>query len=228
MQKNSFISVRVSKETKDQAEKTLNAFGYTLSSYINVMLKEVAQNGYPQLEVMRALAKEKKAQSLLTFEEIKTLVSSLAAQEEKVAKVYLFGSYSRGEATPKSDVDLHVISDQGMSLTELIDFENRLAKALGKKSMLLGEPRKGQKRNLPKRLRERRYLFMKDSPEKDLFLAQQILRRNKKPSKSWAIFRSNQTPGFVLAGASEATALFVSAAAISSACRFSRSAEILA
>lgn len=82
MQKNSFISVRVSKETEDQAEKTLNAFGYTLSSYINVMLKEVAQNGYPQLEVMRALAKEKKAQSLLTFEEIKTLVSSLAAQEK--------------------------------------------------------------------------------------------------------------------------------------------------
>lgn len=169
MQKNSFISVRVSKETKDQAEKTLNAFGYTLSSYINVMLKEVAQNGYPQLEVMRALAKEKKAQSLLTFEEIKTLVSSLAAQEEKVAKVYLFGSYSRGEATPKSDVDLHVISDQGMSLTELIDFENRLAKALGKKVDAVGGTEKGPKTEFAKTLEGKEIPLYERQPCKKSF-----------------------------------------------------------
>jgi antitoxin component of RelBE/YafQ-DinJ toxin-antitoxin module len=59
MQKDSFVSIRVSKETKNEATRILGNYGYTLSSYINVLLSELVKNGYPQLELIKALAKEK-------------------------------------------------------------------------------------------------------------------------------------------------------------------------
>ena len=42
---------------------------------------------------------------MLSIEEIKNIVCPLAKKYE-VDRVYLFGSYARGEATEKSDVDL--------------------------------------------------------------------------------------------------------------------------
>ena len=42
-----------------------------------------------------------------TIEEIKSIVEPIA-RKYGVARVYLFGSYARGEATEKSDVDLRV------------------------------------------------------------------------------------------------------------------------
>ncbi|MDD2402342.1 MAG: nucleotidyltransferase domain-containing protein [Clostridia bacterium] len=42
-----------------------------------------------------------------TIEEIKSIIKPIA-QKYGVARVYLFGSYARGEATENSDVDLRV------------------------------------------------------------------------------------------------------------------------
>lgn len=42
-----------------------------------------------------------------TIEEIKSIVKPIA-QKYGVARVYLFGSYARGDATENSDVDLRV------------------------------------------------------------------------------------------------------------------------
>jgi predicted nucleotidyltransferase len=65
--------------------------------------------------------------------------------QNKIVKVYLFGSYAKKEASAKSDVDLHIVSDGSMSLSELIDFQNRLKEALGKEvdavgSSIISEP----------------------------------------------------------------------------------------
>lgn len=137
MQKDSFVSIRVSKETKNEATRILGNYGYTLSSYINVLLSELVKNGYPQLELIKALAKEKN-KSLLTFDEIKELVLSLCKDNDHILSAYLFGSYSRGEATGESDIDVHIVSDGTMSLVDLIDFENRLSRLSGKKVDAVG------------------------------------------------------------------------------------------
>ena len=42
-----------------------------------------------------------------TIEEIKSIVAPIAAAHD-VDRIYLFGSYARGEATASSDIDLRV------------------------------------------------------------------------------------------------------------------------
>jgi predicted nucleotidyltransferase len=45
---------------------------------------------------------------MLTQDEIRTAVA-LTAPRYGISKVYLFGSYARGDATEKSDVDIRVV-----------------------------------------------------------------------------------------------------------------------
>jgi predicted nucleotidyltransferase len=138
MNKNSFVSVRIPKDVKDKAVALLDSFGYSLSAYINVLLKEMVDEGYPQLEAIKELRNQGPKSSVLSFEDIKAMVEAATTGEQHIVSVSLFGSYSRGEATKKSDIDLHVVSDGKMGLTELVAFENRLSKALGKKVDAVG------------------------------------------------------------------------------------------
>jgi predicted nucleotidyltransferase len=55
---------------------------------------------------------------VLTIGEIKRRVA-VPARQHGLKKVYLFGSYARGEATPKSDIDLCVDDSNIRSLFEL-------------------------------------------------------------------------------------------------------------
>jgi hypothetical protein len=50
-----------------------------------------------------------------------------------VRSLGLFGSYARGDAGKRSDVDLLVEFDEVPGLFEFIELENRLSKLLGKK-----------------------------------------------------------------------------------------------
>jgi predicted nucleotidyltransferase len=50
-----------------------------------------------------------------------------------VSRLSLFGSYSRGEATHSSDVDLLVEFESPKSLVQLISLQNELSKELGNK-----------------------------------------------------------------------------------------------
>ena len=61
-----------------------------------------------------------------TIEEIKSIVAPIAAIHN-VDRIYLFGSYARGEATSSSDIDLRV--DKGR-LRGLIALEDGLGKKL--------------------------------------------------------------------------------------------------
>jgi len=71
---------------------------------------------------------------VLTLEQIKEL-SKPIFDNDKSHVVYLFGSYSRGEATGKSDVDLLIDTDTtGMHFFGLIE---KLRVSLGKKIDLL-------------------------------------------------------------------------------------------
>ena len=50
-----------------------------------------------------------------------------------VLKSSLFGSFARGEAGPKSDVDLLVEFPDGKTMFDLIELEENLESALGRK-----------------------------------------------------------------------------------------------
>ena len=65
---------------------------------------------------------------IYTVDEIKQRVEPVAKKYD-IEKVYLFGSYARGDATEESDIDLRIDGDQKIrSLIDLsglfLDFEN--------------------------------------------------------------------------------------------------------
>lgn len=73
------------------------------------------------------------SESIYTIEEIKKIVTPIAASYG-VEKIYLFGSYARGEATEDSDIDLRVDKGRLKGLIELgalyVDLEESLGKQL--------------------------------------------------------------------------------------------------
>ena len=73
---------------------------------------------------------------IYTLEEIREIVIPIA-RRHGVAALYLFGSYARGEATAKSDIDLLIDGGQISSLYQLAAFRLDLEEALGKSVDLL-------------------------------------------------------------------------------------------
>ena len=69
---------------------------------------------------------------VLTIKQIKDRIKPVM-DKHGIHDVYLFGSYSRGEATPNSDVDLYCDSGDIGGMLDHIRFDEELEKALGKK-----------------------------------------------------------------------------------------------
>ena len=78
---------------------------------------------------------------MLTIPRIKAIVTPICARYG-VVKTYLFGSYARGEATEKSDVDLCVELGKIKSLWTLSAFRLDLVDALGKEVDIVSAPPK--------------------------------------------------------------------------------------
>lgn len=66
---------------------------------------------------------------IYTIDEIREKVKPIA-EKYGIEKVWLFGSYARGEATEESDVDLLVKYRMGMGF-QFLHFEDELQKSLG-------------------------------------------------------------------------------------------------
>lgn len=70
---------------------------------------------------------------IYTIDEIRSIVAPIAAAHE-VGRIYLFGSYARGDATANSDIDLRVDKGRLKGLLALgalyADLEDGLGKGL--------------------------------------------------------------------------------------------------
>lgn len=69
---------------------------------------------------------------ILTIKQIKERIKPIM-NKHNVKDVYLFGSYSRGEANRNSDVDIYCGEGDIRTLYDEVDFIDELEKALGKK-----------------------------------------------------------------------------------------------
>lgn len=72
-------------------------------------------------------------------EKVNDIINKLVTILKKhgVKKIEIFGSYARGEATPKSDLDVIVEFKERKSLLELVGIEQELEDELGIKVDLL-------------------------------------------------------------------------------------------
>ena len=73
---------------------------------------------------------------ILTIDEIRAKIRPIC-EKYRLKKVWLFGSYARGEATEDSDVDLHIKVPQGIGLFGIGGLYADLEEALGKKIDLI-------------------------------------------------------------------------------------------
>ena len=69
---------------------------------------------------------------ILTIKQIKERIKPVM-EKHGIKNVYLFGSYSRGEAKSTSDVDIYCEKGDVDNLYKAVDFDEELEKALGKK-----------------------------------------------------------------------------------------------
>ena len=78
---------------------------------------------------------------MITPTDISTAASRVLAQYD-VSEAYLFGSFARGEQTPDSDIDLHLICGNTMTFGALYELSHELEKELGRKVDIVTNPPK--------------------------------------------------------------------------------------
>lgn len=71
--------------------------------------------------------------------EISTVASLVLAQHD-VSEAFLFGSFTRGEQTPNSDIDLRLACGNTMTFGALYELSHELEKELGRKVDIVTNP----------------------------------------------------------------------------------------
>lgn len=112
------VSARIDTDTKQQADAILRTLGLSPSAAIAALYAQIVLNkGLPF-----AVQVPQSARDTLTLGRIKRAVSDVA-KRYGAERVWLFGSYARGEAKPESDVDILVDkgSMRGLALGGFLD-----------------------------------------------------------------------------------------------------------
>lgn len=76
---------------------------------------------------------------MITPTDISTAASRVLAQYD-VSEAYLFGSFTRGEQTPNSDIDLRLVCGNAMAFGTLYELSHELERELGRKVEIVTNP----------------------------------------------------------------------------------------
>ena len=134
MKKNAIINIRIDSELKNSFESIASANNFTVSEVITASIKDIVKRGFIPINIRSSL--RNKPQTIITLPFIKESLDKVINESfnGKLASVSVFGSYSRGEATAKSDVDLYLETKEGFTALDLIKLQMELEKTLGKKT----------------------------------------------------------------------------------------------
>lgn len=117
--KDSNIIIRVDKESKDFFKKIVEKEGYTTSKVLSAFIDRVCMSKEIPSDIIKKMEYEKNF--LITIPYIKKVLEEVIGSMGKdvIDKIYLFGSYARGEETNNSDIDLRIVGKEGMSLFDV-------------------------------------------------------------------------------------------------------------
>lgn len=76
---------------------------------------------------------------MISPSDISTVASRVLAQYD-VSEAYLFGSFSQGEQTPDSDIDLRLVCGNTMTFGTLYELSHELERELGRKIDIVTNP----------------------------------------------------------------------------------------
>jgi antitoxin component of RelBE/YafQ-DinJ toxin-antitoxin module len=113
--KNSNIIIRVDKGSKDFFKKIVEKEGYTTSKVLSAFIDRVCMSEEIPSDIIKKIEYEKIF--LITIPYIKKVLEEVIDSMEKdvIDKIYLFGSYARGEETASSDIDLRIVGKNKIS-----------------------------------------------------------------------------------------------------------------
>ena len=144
MKKTSNIILRVDEEVKNRFQDLAERNNTTMSSVLNeCMIEMVNKDNIPFKIRCRLNAEKSKKQGELTIAKIKHLLEETISEanlERKIKKVYLFGSYSRGEETKNSDIDLRIEHMNDFDLFDLGELSYLFEKKTGKNVDVATQP----------------------------------------------------------------------------------------
>ena len=95
------------------------------------MIKKLDEIDNKNLYITNLIAEDLES-NVLTIKQIKERIKPVM-QKFNIKEVYLFGSYSRGEANSNSDVDIYCESGDLKTLYDEVELKKLLEKSLGKK-----------------------------------------------------------------------------------------------
>lgn len=130
MAKDANIIFRINSTLKANVTKIAKDNGVTLSDLITACLKGIEQRKMIPLNLLKFLPPKQK--SLISIPMIKMCLDEIIEKNAKghVKKVYLFGSFARGEEKPSSDIDLRFEVTDDFSLIEHSNIRLDLKEAL--------------------------------------------------------------------------------------------------
>lgn len=133
MKKDTLINFRVNSDLKEEFQSVIDTEGFTISQVLEATMKDIVKRQMVPINIKTKIIR--KQEPLLTIPFIKKCIDEIVDKNAfpLVKSLSLFGSYSRGSATPKSDVDLFLETDTGFSLFDLGTLERELENKLGKK-----------------------------------------------------------------------------------------------
>ena len=135
MKKTSNIIIRVDEEVKNRFQQLVEKNYTTMSSVLNeCMIEMVNRNNIP-IRIRCRINANKPKENSLDIIKIKQALGEVikeAKLEDKINKAYLFGSYSRGEESEESDIDLRIEYDNHFNLFDLSELSYLLRQKTGR------------------------------------------------------------------------------------------------
>lgn len=132
MSKDTLINLRINSELKNDFQSIISQDGFTMSEVVEACMKDIVIRGMIPINIRSRL--KPKNHPILNIPFIKQCVDDILSKmnDKRVKTVSIFGSYAKGVATPNSDVDLFVETEEGFDLMDLTNLQLLLQTSLGK------------------------------------------------------------------------------------------------
>lgn len=141
MGKSAAVNVRVNSQVKSEAERVLAKLGLSMSTAIDVFLRQVALTGSIPFSIsLPGFADgddgkdEADSQNDLSREDVLFSIERVSSKFSAIEQAYLFGSFARGAQSRESDIDVRLIikDDVVFTLRDAAQFAKQLEQETGR------------------------------------------------------------------------------------------------
>lgn len=133
MKKSVLLNIRIDPLLKNGFQEISVKEGVGMSTILEACISDIVKRGSLPIYIRSKIKAQTKP--VISIPELKKAVDEVAfrSYRGKIKTVSVFGSYSRGEATRNSDIDLFIDPKDGFTALDLVGLGDALEKELGKK-----------------------------------------------------------------------------------------------